>query len=57
MLDEFFEKFDTLLPEMLTLVYRPNSRTAWIKAIKSFYFKNDLTTNKYEVSVREILNR
>lgn len=49
MLDDFLDKFDELLPEMLTLTYQPDSGAAWVKAIKSFYFNNDLTTNKSEV--------
>ncbi|XP_046753950.1 esterase E4-like [Diprion similis] len=48
LLKEFVENFDYLLPTLLYWSYQPDSGAAWVKAAKSYYFKDMKKMNKNE---------
>lgn len=50
----FLENFDALFPSIVGIETLSDGGAARIKAIKSYYFNNDLTANKSLVSTNEL---
>ncbi|XP_046753940.1 juvenile hormone esterase-like [Diprion similis] len=46
---DFCDNFDLVLPEMLTWIYQTDLGAAWVKAVKTYYFNDDFTTNSTEL--------